>query len=119
MIKKKVHKVQIQRYITGVTVLSLTAFFYVPKGENDIRLVYNLNASGLNDVFGEPTFCMPLVDNVLDVATHLSCFGDINAAEMFHNYKMPVCNHMQVLTYPGQRRVMQYVRKCGTGWPCA
>ena len=69
MIKKKVYKVRSRRYISGVTVLRLTALFYVPKGEDDIRLVYCLTASGMNDAFWDPTFCMPLEDNVLEVAT--------------------------------------------------
>ena len=51
MIKKNVYKVQIRSYISGSIVLNLTALFYVPKGEDDIRLVYALTASGLNDAF--------------------------------------------------------------------
>ena len=51
MIKIKVDKVRSRRYITGGTVISLTAFFYVSKGEDYIRLVYALTASGLNDTF--------------------------------------------------------------------
>ena len=31
---------------------------------------------------------MPLVDNVLGVATIFSWFGDIYVAEIFHKYKM-------------------------------
>ena len=88
MIKKKVDKVQIWRCISGVTVISLIAFFYVPKGENDTILVYDLTASGLNDALWDPTFWMTSVDNIIDVDTNLSWFGDIDAAEMFHNYKM-------------------------------
>ena len=70
MIKKNVDKVRSRRYISRDTVISLTYFFYVPKGENDIRLVYDLTASGLNDALWAPIFCMPSVDNVLTVATH-------------------------------------------------
>ena len=55
MIKKKVDKVQSRRYIDGGTLISLTAFFYVPKGEDDIRLVYDLTYSGLNAAFFAPT----------------------------------------------------------------
>ena len=80
MRKKKVDKLRSKRYITGGIVFSLTAFFYVPRGKNDIRLVYILMASGLNDAFGGPKFWMTLVYNVLDEATHFSWFGDIDAA---------------------------------------
>ena len=60
----------------------------MPKVEDCIRLVYDLMTSGLNDALWEPTFWMTLLDNVLDMATNLSWFGDIYAEEMFHNYKM-------------------------------
>ena len=48
MVKKKIEKVQHRRYITSGTVLSLTSFFSVPKGDSDIHLVYDLTACGLN-----------------------------------------------------------------------
>ena len=48
MVKKKTEKVQHRRYITSGTVLSLTIFFRVPKGDSDIHLVYDLTACGLN-----------------------------------------------------------------------
>ena len=70
MIKKNVDKVRSRRYISRGTVISLKAFFYVPKGEDDTRLVYDLTASGLNGALWDPTFWMPLVENVLDVATN-------------------------------------------------
>ena len=74
MIKKKVDKVQSRRYIAGVAVLSLTALFYVPKGDDDIRLVCDLTALVLNDALWAPTFWMMLVDNVLSVFTKFSWF---------------------------------------------
>ena len=37
---------------------------------------------------GPPTFWMPSVDKVLDVATHFSWFEYIDATAMFHNYMM-------------------------------
>jgi hypothetical protein len=36
-------------YIAKGTVHSLTSFFSVPKGDSDIRMVYDATASGLND----------------------------------------------------------------------
>ena len=57
----------------------------MPKGEDDTILLYDLMASGLNNVLWEPTFWMTSVDNVLAVSTNFSCFRDIDAAEMFHN----------------------------------
>ena len=70
--RKMVDKVRSRHYIAGGTVLILTASFYVLKGEYDIRLVYDITASVLNDDLWVPIFLMPSVDNVLDVATRFS-----------------------------------------------
>ena len=84
----KIKVVRDKQYICKGSVKSLTSFFAVPKGDSDIRLVYDLSACGLNEALWAPSFWMPSVDNVLDVATHKSWFSDIDAGEMFLNYKM-------------------------------
>ena len=88
MIKKNEYKVQSRYYIYWGTVLILTYLFYVPKGQEDIRLVYDLTTTGLNDEFWAPKFWMPFVDNIIDVATKLQWFRDIYAADMFHIYNI-------------------------------
>ena len=88
LLMDKIDKVRSKKYITEGLVKSLTSFFAVPKGDSDIRVVYDLTACGLNEALWAPSFWMPTVDNVLDVATHKSWFSDIDAAEMFLNYKM-------------------------------
>ena len=88
MVKKKIEKVKNRRYITIGTVLSLTTFFNVPKGDSDTWLLYDLKDCGLNEALWDPKFWMLSVDNVLDTATHSSWFVDVNYAERFHNYKL-------------------------------
>ena len=51
MINKKVDKVHSRHNITGGTVLSLTALFYVPNREDDTRKVYDLTALRMNGDF--------------------------------------------------------------------
>ena len=85
-IKDKVNKVRLRSYIAIGLVLSLTSYFHVLKGLDDIRIVYDLTACGLNDALWAPTFWMPAVISVLDCATHSSWFGDVDAGEMFLNY---------------------------------
>ena len=85
-IMAKVNKVRLRLYIAVGLVLSLTAYFHVPKGDDDIRMVYDLTASGLNDALWAPSFWMPTVQDVLDCATHTSWYGDVDAGEMFLNY---------------------------------
>jgi hypothetical protein len=47
---KKISKVRKRKYIAPGHVWSLTDFFCVPKGNDDIRMVYNGTSSGLNDI---------------------------------------------------------------------
>ncbi len=48
-IRTKLRVIREKGYVTPGKVSSLTSFFSVPKGENDIRIVYNGTQSGLND----------------------------------------------------------------------
>ena len=86
MVLDKISKVRSRRYIAAGLVLSLTSFFPVPKGDDDIRMVYDLTACGLNAALWAPSFWMPTITDVLDCATATSWFGDIDAGEMFLNY---------------------------------
>ena len=49
MVKKKIEKVQNRRYIASGTVIILTTFFHIPKGDSEIHLVYCLTACGMNE----------------------------------------------------------------------
>jgi hypothetical protein len=82
----KVSKVIERGYITHGHVKSLTSFFAVPKGEGDIRVVYDASRSGLNDAIWTPNFCLPTMDTVLANADASTYFGDIDLGEMFLNY---------------------------------
>jgi hypothetical protein len=60
--KAKLSKVRDRRYITPGFVKSLTTFFSVPKGEDDIRMVYDASVSGLNNAIWVPRFLLPTVN---------------------------------------------------------
>mmetsp|Transcript_20683 Transcript_20683/g.30301 ORF Transcript_20683/g.30301 Transcript_20683/m.30301 type:complete len:1268 (-) Transcript_20683:9637-13440(-) len=87
-VKAKIDKVRRRIYLAIGRVVSLTNFFPVDKGESDIRLVYDMTASGLNAALWAPTFWLPMAINVLDCACHDSWFGDIDAGDMFLNYPL-------------------------------
>ena len=72
MVKKKIEKVKKRWYIAIGNVLRLTTCFRVPKGDSDIRLVYDLTYFGLNESLWSPKLWIPSVENVLDTATHFS-----------------------------------------------
>lgn len=65
---------------------SLTSFFAVPKGTDDIRIVYDTTKSGLNNAIWTPKFFLPTMASVLNYADDHTFYGDIDIGEMFLNY---------------------------------
>ena len=55
-IAAKLKAVRDKQYIAEGLVKSLTSFFAVPKGDTDIRIVYDLSACGLNEALWAPSF---------------------------------------------------------------
>ena len=84
--RKKLDKVRKLRYICPGEVKSLTSFFAVPKGENDIRMVYDGTKSGLNDAMWAPWFALPTIESHLRFVAKGSFMGDLDIGDMFHNF---------------------------------
>jgi hypothetical protein len=82
----KISKVRKRKYISTGYVWSLTDFFSVPKGANDIRMVYNGTSSGLNDVLWVPSFPLPTVDSLLRAVHPETWMADSDLGEMFLNF---------------------------------
>jgi hypothetical protein len=59
MMIKQLDKVLEQGYISSGWVASLTSYFAVPKGEDDIWVVYNSTGLGLNELLWSPSFWLP------------------------------------------------------------
>ena len=87
-LKDKVSVPRGRRYITRGYVRSLTGFFAVPKGDNDVRIVYDASKCGLNDALWCPNFFLPTIDSVLRNASSDTWFGDIDLGEMFLNFQL-------------------------------
>ena len=68
-------------YINTGGVKSITAFFNVPKGDADIRMVYDATKCCLNAALWTPNLFLPTIDSILRNAD-----GDIDLGEMFLNY---------------------------------
>jgi hypothetical protein len=83
---EKISKVRKRRYISAGYVFSLTDFFSVPKGNTDIRMVYNGTSSGLKDVLWVPSFLLPTVDSLLQAVHPDSWMADREVGEMFLNF---------------------------------
>jgi hypothetical protein len=87
---EKLDKVRKRRYISPGTVMSLTDFFSVPKGLEDIRLVYNGSKSGLNKVLWVPSFPMATGETLLRAVFPHSWMDDTDLGEFFLNFILHV-----------------------------
>jgi hypothetical protein len=83
---EKLDTVQKRKYIAPGLVTSLTDFFSVPKGKEDIRLVYNGTKSGLNQVLWVPGFPMPTTATIIRAIFAHSWMDDSDLGEFFLNF---------------------------------
>ena len=91
ILKKKVFKVRRRRYIIATTLEDLESiirYFGVPKGEDDVRIVYDATASGLNDCVWSPSFWLPTVESLLRALDEKSWMADRDMGDMFLNYEL-------------------------------
>jgi hypothetical protein len=65
---------------------SLTAFFEVEKGDDDIRLVYDGLVSGLNMSIWVPRFFLPTIRTHLRAVDEDTYMADVDIGEMFLNF---------------------------------
>ena len=84
--KAKLDKVRKRRYIAPGFVSSLTSFFAVPKGSDDIRMVYDASVSGLNDSIWVPRFPLPTIRTHLRSVEEGTYMADLDIGEMFLNF---------------------------------
>jgi hypothetical protein len=82
----KLAKVRKKGYIAPGLVESLTAFFGVPKGEDDIRLVYAGSVGGLNLTIWVPLFFLPTIRTHLRAVDENTYMADVDIGEMFLNF---------------------------------
>jgi hypothetical protein len=87
-IKEKLLSIKEKGYISKGYVESLTSYFAVPKGDFDIRMVYDASASGLNDSLWAPSFSLPGSEALLDLLTVNSWMSDLDMGEQFLNFHL-------------------------------
>ena len=75
---EKLSNIRLRGYISTGYVVSLTSFFSVLKGEDDIRMVYDATISGLNDAMWVPRFKMSNLDTHLRAVVDSTFIGDID-----------------------------------------
>jgi hypothetical protein len=84
----KLDKVRLRQYILPRPLESLTDFFDVPKGDDDIRVVYNGTPSGLNEALWAPGFLLSNADMAARLLMFYSFMVDADLGEMFLNFPM-------------------------------
>jgi hypothetical protein len=75
----------------------LIKYFAVPKGEEDIRLIYDARAKKLNKCVWVPTFWLPTVDLLVRALDKDSWMTDWDVGDMFLNFKL----HQTVVPFTG------------------
>ncbi len=112
LIKGKLSKNWARGYVQPGYVRALTSFFSVPKGQDDIRLVYNGTKSGLNDCLWAPWFCLPTIDQLLRSVMPGTYMADIDIGELLLNFVMHKC--MQ--PYAGVDFTLYFPKEWANGW---
>jgi hypothetical protein len=84
-IHKKIYKVQKRRYVVPGEVTSLTSFFAVPKGVNNIRVVFDGTKLGLNECIWVPRFPLHTVETRLRAVGRDTYMGNFDISECFLN----------------------------------
>ena len=63
-------------------------YFAVPKGDTDIRVVFDSTSSGLNEALWAPNFFLPTARDAALLLSFLTFMADADFGEMFHNFFM-------------------------------
>ncbi len=64
------------------------SYFAVPKGEADIRVVFDGSACGLNETLWAPNFFLPSANSAAMLLSFGTWMADMDFGEMFHNFPM-------------------------------
>ena len=78
-------------YITEGVILSLKYFFSVPKVTDDIRMVFNVTVSGLNDSLWDPNLILPSMGSFRMMACPETHVVDLDVGEMFITFSFHRC----------------------------
>jgi hypothetical protein len=84
--KAKLEKVRKRRYIGEAFIPSLTSFFAVPKGIDDIRMVYDGTVSGLNESIWVPRFVLPTIETHLWGVDEHTFMSNVDVGDCFLNF---------------------------------
>jgi hypothetical protein len=98
-IREKIEKVLKRRYLVpmDLVIKSNIKFFPVPKGEDDICIVYDATANELNEAVWVPTFWLPTINLLVQAVGSDSWMTDKDIGDMFLNFQL----HQDVKPFTG------------------
>jgi len=82
-LKKKVNRLRTKTYIDSGFLLSVLNYFGVPKGESDVRMVFDATKCELNAALWTPNFFLATIESVMMNADAETWMGDLDLGEMF------------------------------------
>jgi hypothetical protein len=88
LIREKLSVIRDKGYTEVGRIRSLMPYFDVPKGTNDIRMVYDGSANGLNGTMWAPWFSLPTVNSLVHALEPGYWMADNDVGEMFHNFML-------------------------------
>ncbi len=97
VVTSKLSGVREKGYVTSGEIRSLISYFTVPKGDGDVRMVYDATKSGLNAQLWAPWFLLPTVESHLRCVQPGTFMGDIDLSEQFLNFVL----HERVQPFAG------------------
>ena len=87
----KMRKKFARGYITEGVILALTSFFYVPKGTDDILIMFYTTVSGINNSLWDPNFVVTSMGSYLIMVGPETHMVDLDVGKMFITFDFHWC----------------------------
>lgn len=88
LVASKVDGMLHRRYLEEGFMRSNVNYFTVPKGEEDVRVVFDGTSSGLNKALWAPKLFLPSARAAALLITFSTWLADLDFGEMFHTFFM-------------------------------
>ena len=88
LVAAKLEGMRSRDYLEIGHVTNTVHYFAVPKGDDDIRVVFDGTSSGLNETLWAPNFFLPSAKSAAMVMDFSTWMSDMDFGEMFHNFNL-------------------------------
>ena len=86
LVARKIETMVSKTYLEEGYVRSSLHYFSVPKGDDDIRVVFDGTSCGLNESLWSPNFFLPTSRNASELLSFDTWMADVDFGEFFHNF---------------------------------